>query len=228
LNTQEQTSSTLLRTLEAEKARRSTESKLSYYTPYPRQLAFHEAGASHRERLLLAGNQLGKTLAGSFEAAAHATGRYADWWTGRRFDKPVVGWVCGVTGETVRDTVQKLLVGRPGQEGTGAIPKDAIAELVSARGTADLLDTIKVHHVSGGTSILGFKTYASGREKFQGETLDFAWLDEECPADIYTEVLTRTNVGNGPVWMTMTLCSASPKSCGASCMRSQTTAKLSP
>jgi hypothetical protein len=62
------------------------------------------------------------------------------------FDKPVVGWVCGVTGEVVCDTVQKVLVGRPGQEGTGAIPKDAIVELVSARGIPDLLDTIKVNH----------------------------------------------------------------------------------
>ena len=75
---------------------------------------------------------------------------------------------------------------------------------MSARGTPDLLDTIKVHHVSGGYSLIGLKTYASGREKFQGETLDFVWLDEEPPADIYTEGLTRTNVGNGPVWMTLT------------------------
>ena len=152
----------------------------------------------------MAGNQLGKTLAGGFEVTMRATGRYPSWWLGRRFEKPVVGWACGATGEVVRDTVQKVLVGRPGQQGTGAIPKDAIAELVSARGTPDLLDTIKVHHISGGTSIIGLKTYASGREKFQGETLDFAWLDEECPADIYTETLTRTNVGNGPVWMTLT------------------------
>jgi phage terminase large subunit-like protein len=66
----------------------------------------------------------------------------------------------------------------------------------------DLLDTIKVHHVFGGTSIIGLKTYLSGREKFQGETLDWIWLDEECPMDIYTEALTRTNIGGGPVWMT--------------------------
>jgi phage terminase large subunit-like protein len=154
--------------------------------------------------LLMAGNQLGKTLAGGFEVAMHSTGRYPSWWTGRRFDKPTVGWACGVTGEVVRDTVQKVLVGRTGQEGTGAIPKDAIAELVSARGIPDLLDTIRVNHVSGGVSIIGLKTYASGREKFQGETLDYVWLDEEPPMEIYTEALTRTNLGASPVWLTFT------------------------
>jgi phage terminase large subunit-like protein len=177
---------------------------LKYYRPYPKQREFHEAGVKHRERLLMAGNQLGKTLAGGFEVAMHATGRYPDWWTGRRFDRPTVGWACGVTGEVVRDTVQKVLVGRTGQEGTGAIPKDAIAELVSARGIPDLLDTIRVNHVSGGVSIIGLKTYASGREKFQGETLDYVWLDEEPPMEIYTEALTRTNLGASPVWLTFT------------------------
>jgi phage terminase large subunit-like protein len=194
----------LLETLEAEKTRRSTENKLAYYKPYPKQIEFHDAGAEVRERLLMAGNQLGKTLAGGNEAAMHATSRYPDWWQGRRFDRPVIGWVCGVTGEVVRDTVQRVLVGRPGQEGTGAIPKDALRECVPARGTPDLLDTIKVEHVSGGQSIIGLKTYASGLEKFQGETLDFVWFDEEPPIEIYTEGLTRTNVGANPAWMTFT------------------------
>jgi phage terminase large subunit-like protein len=152
----------------------------------------------------MAGNQLGKTLAGGFETAMHATGIYPDDWKGYRFDRPIVGWVCGETGEVVRDTVQKVLVGRPGQLGTGSIPKDAIVECVSARGIPDLLDTIKVKHVSGGTSIIGLKAYAAGREKFQGETLDYVWFDEEPAADIYTEGLTRTNVGAKPVWMTFT------------------------
>ena len=193
-----------LQALTTEKTRRLTENKLAYYEAYPKQLDFHAADATHRERLLMAGNQLGKTLAGGFEAAIHATGRYPDWWKGKRFDKPIVGWACGVTGEVVRDTVQKVLVGRTGQEGTGAIPKDAIVELVSARGIPDLLDTIKVSHVSGDISVIGVKTYASGREKFQGETLSWVWLDEEPPADIYTEALTRTNVGANLVWMTFT------------------------
>jgi phage terminase large subunit-like protein len=194
----------VLQVLTTEKTRRLTENRLAYYKPYSKQIEFHNAGATARERLLMAGNQLGKTIAGGNEAAIHATGRYPTWWKGRRFDRPVVGWVCGITGEVVRDTVQRVLVGRPGQAGTGAIPKDALRECVSARGTPDLLDTIKVEHVSGGQSVIGLKTYASGREKFQGETLDFVWFDEEPPFDIYTEGLTRTNVGANPVWMTFT------------------------
>src|SRR5215813_4438768 len=136
--------------------------RLSAYRPYDKQAEFHAAGAKHRERLLMAGNQLGKTLAGSMETAMHATGRYPEWWQGRRFDKPTVSWVAGTTGETVRDTCQRMLVGRPGQEGTGAIPKDAIAQLVPARGIPDLLDGIRVRHKSGGISTIGIKSYLRG------------------------------------------------------------------
>ena len=51
-----------------------------------------------------------------------ATGRYPDWWKGKRCDKPTIGWGAGTTNETTRDTVQRILVGRPGQPGTAAIP----------------------------------------------------------------------------------------------------------
>jgi len=194
----------VLTRLEAIKAQRAVENVLAHYVPYPRQEQFHNAGATHRERLLIAANQSGKSLAGGMECAMHATGRYPDWWRGRRFDKPTIGWGAGTTNETTRDTVQRILVGRPGQPGTGAIPKDAILELVSARGTPDLLDSIKIRHVSGGVSVIGLKSYQRGRESFQGETLDYLWFDEEPPADIYTEGLTRTNVNQGPVWVTFT------------------------
>src|SRR5262245_63611612 len=87
--------SEVLESLTAEKNRRLTEDRLKYYKPYPKQRDFHAAGATARERLLMAGNQLGKTLAGGFEAAIHATGRYPDWWQGKRFDRPVNAWVAG-------------------------------------------------------------------------------------------------------------------------------------
>lgn len=89
---------------------------------------------------------------------------------GRRFDRPTVGWACGITGEVVRDRVQRVLVGRPDKP-TGTIPKDALSELVSARGIAEPHDTIKVHHVSGEWSTIGLKSYLSGREKFEAWTM---------------------------------------------------------
>ena len=46
--------------------------------------------------------------------------------------------------------------------------------------------------------------WARGRQKWQGETLDFVWFDEEPPFDIYMEGLTRTNASNGIVWLTFT------------------------
>ena len=47
----------LLEALTEEKSRRLVENKLFYYQAYPRQTAFHEAGAIHRERLFMAGEQ---------------------------------------------------------------------------------------------------------------------------------------------------------------------------
>src|SRR5262249_19003946 len=114
----------LTKRLQAEQRRRLSENKLAYYQPYPKQIEFHNAGATYRERLLCAGNQLGKTTAGGFELAMHVTGRYPDWWgNGKRFDRPITAWACGTTGETTRDTVQRILVGRPDARGTGSNPQ---------------------------------------------------------------------------------------------------------
>lgn len=152
----------------------------------------------------MAGNQLGKTLAGGYEAAMHATGRYPEWWEGKRFNGPTKAWVAGVTGESTRDNPQRILMGDVGQYGTGAIPGACIIDYTAARGVANLIDTIRVKHISGGDSIIGLKAYEKGREKWQGETLHWVWFDEEPPQDIYTEGLTRTNVNQGITFITFT------------------------
>src|SRR5262245_33022952 len=74
----------LTRLLE-ETSRRRERKKLELYSPVPKQRAFHDAGAIHRERLLLAGNQCGKTTCGAAETAYHLTGRYPPDWAGKRF-----------------------------------------------------------------------------------------------------------------------------------------------
>ena len=188
--------------------RRRRENRLRGYRPYTKQADFHRAGSTYRERLFRAGNQLGKTWAGGFEAAMHLTGIYPDWWPGRRWDRPVHGWASGVTGETTRDNPQRIVLGQPGDAqavGTGTIPKSCIiGDPTPSRGVANAVDSIRVRHVSGGISTLGFKSYEKGREKWQGPTLDFVWFDEEPPPDIYSEGLTRTNATGGIVWTTFT------------------------
>lgn len=192
-----------------EKKRRKEGNQLQAYHAYAKQAEFHEKGARDRERLLMAGNQLGKTWSAGFETAMHLTGRYPSWWRGRVFDKAVMAWAAGVTGEVTRDTAQRVLVGRFNALGTGAIPRDSIKSKTMKRGVADAIDTVVVLHggggdVQAGESLIGFKSYDQGREKFQGETLDVVWLDEEPDEDIYTEALTRTNATGGMVYMTFT------------------------
>jgi phage terminase large subunit-like protein len=194
----------LLATLEKELQTRESQRKLLAYRPYSKQREFHEAGAWARQRLLMAANQVGKTLAAGFELAMHATGEYPEWWRGRRWERPIVAWAAGVTGESTRDNPQRILLGRPGQWGTGAIPKANLADTSASRGLADAVDTISVRHVTGDLSSIQLKSYEKGREKWQGETLDIVWFDEEPPEDIYTEGLTRTNATGGMTLITFT------------------------
>jgi phage terminase large subunit-like protein len=187
-----------------ERERRHRENALCRYQPYPKQQEFHAAGLKHRERLFRAGNQLGKSYSGGAEAAYHLTGLYPDWWQGRRFSQPTSGWVGAPSGEIVRDGAQKVLLGRPDDWGTGMIPKRCIVDVQRASGVRDLADTVTVKHVSGGTSRVKFKTYDQGRERWQAETLDFVWFDEESSIELYTEGLSRTNATGGLVWLTFT------------------------
>jgi phage terminase large subunit-like protein len=177
---------------------------LARYVPYEKQGAFHEAGAAHRERLFMAGNQLGKTTAGAAEAAMHATGLYPEWWQGRRFERPTVGWAAGITAETTRDTVQRLLLGRPRGANRGLLPDRLIEKVASVYTMAGATDTVMIRHVSGGLSVLAFKSYEKGRAKWQGESLDYVWFDEEPPQDVYSEGLTRISATSGIVFMTFT------------------------
>jgi phage terminase large subunit-like protein len=186
-----------------EKERRRRTNKLRFYNPYPRQKEFHAAGAQFSERLFMAGNQLGKTVSGGAEWAMHLTGRYPDWWDGAAFNRAPLLWAGGVTGESTRDNPQRILVGPPALEaewGTGFIPQDCLIDWTRANGVPDLLDSVVVRWGGGGDvqaseSILAFKAYEKGREKWQGPTVDGIWFDEEPPEDIYSEGLTRTNNG---------------------------------
>ena len=202
----------MLKLLEQETERRLSRQRLKSYLPYTKQREFHAAGRDHSERLFMAGNQLGKTIAGGAEWAMHLTGRYPDWWPGATFSKPVRMWAAGVTGESTRDNPQRILIGPPESEekwGTGYVPAECLLDHSRAMGVPNLLDNVVIKwggggDVQAGESYLSFKAYEKGREKWQGPTLDGVWFDEECPLDIYTEGLTRTNRGQRGQFVVMT------------------------
>ena len=178
---------------------------------YQKHLEFFEAGAKYRERCFMAANRVGKTLgAGGYETAVHLTGEYPEWWPGRRFDGPVKWWAAGKINETTRDIVQATLLGqvvRGGKkrfDGTGIIPGETLGAVTWNQGVPDLADTIKVRHVSGGWSTLGFKSYNQGRGSFEGTALHGIWLDEEPPLDVYGECIIRTATTNGIIMLTFT------------------------
>lgn len=139
--------------------------------------------------------------------AIHLTGQYPDWWTGRRWDRPIRAWAGSEKIKVTRDGIQKALLGEPtdvSRLGTGAVPRNAILSTSRQAGVPAALQGAVVRHASGGNSILGFKSYEEGRPAWQAETLDLVWFDEEPPHDIYMEGLTRTNATEGMVYLTFT------------------------
>ena len=191
--------------------RRKRTNRLRDYAPYPKQIEYHNrrtaSGTVARECLFMAGNQLGKTYAGAAEAAMHLTGKYPDWWQGKRFEKPITMLAGSESYELTRDGVQRLLIGPPANEedwGTGYIPQRCIVAQTRRSGVSNALDSVTVRHVSGGNSTLMFKAYEQGRGKWQANTVDYVWFDEEPPEDVYFEGITRTNATQGLIGLTFT------------------------
>lgn len=182
---------------------------------YARHLEFFSAGATYDERCFMAGNQVGKSTAGGFETTCHLTGDYPEWWEGRRFRHPIRAWAAGKTNETTRDIIQNALLGeityaggRKTVDGSGIIPTESIGrshgQLSWKSGFQDLVDWVKIKHVTGGWSRLGLKSYQQGRGAFEGTTQHFIWTDEEPEMDVYGEMLTRTMTTGGITCLTYT------------------------
>ena len=184
---------------------------------YVKHMQFFQGGTAYRARLFMAGNRVGKTVTGAYEGSLHATGLYPDWWTEengcKRFNTKTDGWVAGKTNETTRDIIQKELFGnvvyingKKTVDCTGVIPKHLVdrKSIRWKQGVADLIDFVRVKHVSGEWSSIGLKSYQQGRGAFEGTERHWIWLDEEPEQWIYTECVTRTATTQGIVMVTFT------------------------
>ncbi len=186
-------------------------------------VAFWRAGLQHKERGLMAANQVGKTLAAAFEVTAHMTGDYPPWWPGYRFDGPTKWWIAGDTKETTREILQTVMLGPvdgvDSGDWRGMLPADRVTKHTRKSSISKAVDAFWVSHARGGSSVGQFRSYDQGRRAFQGVPLSGGvWMDEEPPeaeipkredgsgasGDIYSECLTRTAATNGMLLWTFT------------------------
>jgi phage terminase large subunit-like protein len=213
----------LLRLLE-EKRERETYNKAAYYYPdedntdnyistksliharhrYAKHLDFFAAGAKYRQRLFTAGNRVGKSFAGCIELYYHLSGKYPEWWVGRRFNRPIKAWVVGFNAKQMKDSVQELLLGKYGDFGSGLIPRDELVRTRPAPGVPGAIETFDVKHTNGGNSVVTFKSHESGQQGFSGAAVDVVMCDEEPPLAIYTECVMRTATTGGIIYVCFT------------------------
>jgi glutaredoxin-related protein len=142
-----------------------------------------------REVLLVAANQVGKSLTAAVLAYYHATGDYPADWEGHRFEGPIEILVASETTTLTRDVNQKLMLGEPGlssQMGTGVFPLECIeGRPVMGHGIGGgAIDTVQIKHKSGKFSKIYFRSYAAGREAFQGLSVHLVIFDESPPLDV--------------------------------------------
>lgn len=163
---------------------------------YAKHMECLAAGKTCHARYFLGGNRVGKSRGvGAFEVALHATGLYPDWWDGFRIPESAGApeiWISGKSNEWLRDNAWKELLGPPGEHGTGMVRGTLIRHVERDSNPAGTIGRVWVKHRDGGTSIIGSKSFSSGRDAYAGTKRWFIWLDEEHPAEIVQECKMRT------------------------------------
>ena len=166
---------------------------------YPKHCEFFDATQDYKVLSLFGGNRTGKSFAPCYAIACWISGEYPEWWTGRRFQKPLRVWVVGETGTLVRNNLQRYLIGNKGSEGIGSLfGADEIVH-VSWQSKPEGLAERAIIRGKYGDSIIEFKSYDMERRRFASDVADVILLDEEAPAGIFSECLTRTGTTRGLV-----------------------------
>ncbi len=186
-----------IKMIEGEQERRAL-SPLARYNKgkvHLKQMAFHRC--LKRNRWVFGGNRSGKTECGAVETIWLARGIHPF----RRNRADIRCWVVSVSQQVQREVAQQKIL--------HYLDRSWIADVVMQSGSKSspdygIIDTLHIHNVFGGVSTITFKSCESGRDKFQGASLDFVWFDEEPPRDIYEECRMRILDRQGHIFATMT------------------------
>lgn len=161
--------------MQQELERRKKANPLNFSERHFKQSAFYKA--QQPVRALFWGNRVGKTEIGAMEVARYLLGRHEY----RDIVPPVEAWsICPSFDSQAETTQPKLLK---------YIPEDQIEDTTTIR--KGIYSMIKLKN----GSVVNFKSYEQGREKFQGAGKRLIWFDEEPPHDIYEECVVRQEAG---------------------------------
>ncbi|EAQ0496828.1 hypothetical protein CTP45_07770 [Salmonella enterica] len=161
--------------------------RLEYLQPYGYQKLFMSKSAEFNKRFLRAGNRVGKSWCGALEMAYHITGRYPDWWTGKRIEgSGRLFWCIGKTLDMVRDIQQKFLLGTADATlsedlGSGTIPRECIELNKGMKRDGQRVENCKIRHVDGGLNTLAFFGSSDEGSGLMGREVACIWIDEESP-----------------------------------------------
>jgi hypothetical protein len=174
---------------------------LHHYTPDPHHERLFVAGQDAAARLAMWPNRAGKSIAGAYEAACHATGDYAASWNGKWFTEHAPNIVIASPSlEVSRDIVQRHLL--------GFIPQASLGRITKWTGIPDCIDTLRVRHRSSSTLVTSWSTitFISHNQllRWSDDLVDFLWIDEECGEAAFdaAEALMATHAS--PLLLTLT------------------------
>jgi phage terminase large subunit-like protein len=190
--------------LEAIEDKRAKDCFIRYWQPFDYQRPVFEAfDADTKILVVCGGNRSGKTEVGAALTTAWAEGK--EYFRGEKAWSWVANlpipvktakniWIVGLDFNVLRDVIwrEKLFTGA---NHPGFIPKDATV--------ANVREADKQIFLSNNAVITG-KSADSGREKFQSASVDLAWIDEECDAEIFDETYQRTIDCGGKIIVTVT------------------------
>lgn len=163
---------------------------------FPKHTQFAKATKDFGVCTLFGANRTGKSMLISYILACWAMGKYPPWWEGRKFERAPRIWVAGQTTELVKSSTMDYLFGADGV--SGMVSADHIEHIFWNQQVAGMINRVLVRNPAG-LSEITFKSYDQGWQRFQSGTIEVAALDEEMPARIFSECVTRTATTNGIV-----------------------------
>ena len=178
---------------------------IAYWMPYSegkQASVFNEFHGDKKIFGVLGGNRSGKSEIGAAIAVAWALGRDYfldepawDWVRDLPIPEPPnTIWVVGLDIPTGRAVLWREKL-RQGKIHPGFVPN---TEVVTKCNESDY----QIFFANG--SVITCKSADSGREKFQGASVDLVWIDEEPEVEIFDECYQRTVDCAGKILITLT------------------------